>query len=249
MKDDLPIKYYQDLMTAKGRKEHSAFIIEGVRQVEQFSLSKNVKLLEILTTEPLKFETKTPVRYISNSQLCKITESKTPNGVIAIAEIPRRGGRGRSPATTNDNILLLEDIQDPGNVGALIRSAAAFGFSAVILSQNCADVYSPKVVRASGGAICNLEIINKTDIFECIEELKRQNYKLIVADLDGKNEIQSRSKKIIYALGNEGNGISEKLHSIADEIFTIPFDNSAVESLNVAAAGAIGMFMINNVGA
>ena len=251
MKDELPIKYYQELLTAKGRKENSAFIIEGIRQVEQFSKSKNVKLLEILAAEaaePLPFETKTPVRYITRNQLSKITDSKTPNGVIAVAEIPCRGDRPRSPAippATKNNILLLEDIQDPGNVGTLIRSAAAFGFSAVILSPACADVYSPKVVRSSGGAICNLEIINKTDIFDCISTLKKQNYRLIVADLDGKNEIAPAThQKTIFALGNEGNGVSEKLRSLADEIFTIPFDNSAVESLNVATAGAIGMFLL-----
>lgn len=242
MKDELPIKYYQELMTAKGRKEHSAFIVEGVRQVEQFSLSKNVKLLEILTVEPLLFETKIPVRYINNNQLRKITESKTPNGVIAVAEIAKI--KEIDENTTKGNILILEDVQDPGNVGTLIRSAAAFGFSAVILSRGCADVYSPKVVRASGGAICNLEIIHKKDILDCISILKKQNYNLVIADLDGKNEIKPTNKKTIFALGNEGNGISEKLHSLADEIFTIPFDNSAVESLNVAAAGAIGMFLL-----
>ena len=250
MKNELPIKYYQALLTAKGRKEYSAFIIEGIRQVEQFSQSKNVKLLEILAAvEPLPFETKTPIRYINHKQLEKITDSKTPNGVIAIAEIPCRGDRLRSPAENppTGNILLLEDIQDPGNVGTLIRSAAAFGFSAVILTPACADVYSPKVVRSSGGAICNLEIIRNSDIFDCISALKKQNYRLVVADLDGKSEIISKNEKLIFALGNEGNGISENLRAQADEIFTIPFDNSAVESLNVATAGAIGMFLIKNI--
>lgn len=244
MKDELSVKYYRELLTPKGRKEHSAFIIEGVRQVEQFSLSKNVKLLEILTTEPLKFQTNAPIRYINHSQLCKITETKTPNGVIAVAAIKKVNEIDEN--TTKSNILLLEDIQDPGNVGTLIRSAAAFGFSAVIVSRGCADVYSPKVVRSSGGAICNLDIIRKLDIFDCISTLKAQNYRLIVADLDGKNEIKTNNnnQKIIYALGNEGSGISEKLRAVADEIFTIPFDNSAVESLNVAAAGAIGMFLL-----
>ena len=163
MKDELPIKYYQELLIGKGRKENSAFIVEGVRQVEQFVKSDKMKILEILSTKSLNFETKIPVRYINHSQLCKITESKTPNGVIAVVGIPKNNEVSEN--TTKGDILLLEDIQDPGNVGTLIRSAAAFGFSAVILSRGCADVYSPKVIRSTGGAICNLDIISKKDIF------------------------------------------------------------------------------------
>jgi TrmH family RNA methyltransferase len=244
MKNELPIKYYQELLTGKGRKEHSAFIVEGLRQVEQFAKSEKVKLVEILTVEPLNFETKTPVRYINHSQLCKITESKNPNGAIAVATIPKIEEFDKN--TIKDNVLLLEDLQDPGNVGTLIRSAAAFGFSTVILSRGCADVYSSKVVRASGGAICNLDIFFKKDVFDCIKELKKHDFRLIVADLNGEKEFkpQKGNEKYIFALGNEGNGISDKLRSLADEIFTIPFNNSAIESLNVAAAGAIGMFLL-----
>ena len=244
MKNELPIKYYQELLTPKGRKEHSAFIVEGIRQVEQFIKSDKIKILEILALEQLNFETNIPVRHISRSQLCKITESKTPNGVIAVAGI--KNLKETNESITKGNVLLLEDVQDPGNVGTLIRSAAAFGFSAVILSRGCADVYSPKVIRSTGGAICNLDIISKMDIFDCITSLKSKNYRLIAADLDGKNEILKTSKNgnYILALGNEGNGISDKLRLLADEIFTIPFDNSAIESLNVAAAGAIGMFLL-----
>ncbi|MCL1946436.1 MAG: RNA methyltransferase [Chitinivibrionia bacterium] len=243
MKNELPIKYYRELLTSKGRKENSAFIVEGVRQVEQFVKSDKMKILEILSTKPLNFETKIPVTCINNSQLCKITESKTPNGVIAVVGIPKLNEINEK--TTKGNILLLEDIQDPGNVGTLIRSAAAFGFSTVILSRGCSDVYSPKVVRSTGGAICNLEIISKKDIFECIEILKKQKYNLIVADLSGNNKIpQNLSKNFIFALGNEGNGVSNKLKTLADFVFTIPINTSAIESLNVSAAGAIGMYIL-----
>jgi TrmH family RNA methyltransferase len=243
MKDEFPIKYYQELLIGKGRKENSAFIVEGVRQVEQFVKSDKMEILEILSTKPLNFETKIPVRYINHSQLCKITESKTPNGVVAVVGIPKINEVNEN--TTKGDILLLEDIQDPGNVGTLIRSAAAFEFSAVILSRGCADVYSPKVVRSTGGAICNLDIISRKDIFDCIEILKKQKYRLIVADLYGKNEIsRNKSEKFIFALGNEGNGVSDKLKSFADFVFTIPINSSAIESLNVSAAGAIGMYVL-----
>jgi len=245
MKNEFPIKYYQELLTGKGRKENSAFIVEGIRQVKQFTQSNKTKILEILAVEPLDFETNIPVTIINRSQLCKITDSKTPNGVIAVVEIPKI----KNIEKITSRVLLLEDIQDPGNVGNLIRSAAAFGFTAVILSRGCADVYSPKVVRSTAGAICNLDIISKKDIFECINTLKKQNYQLVVADLDGKSEILSlKNEKIIFALGNEGNGISEKLKSAADFVFTIPFDKNAVESLNVSTAGAIGMYLLRKSG-
>ena len=244
MKDELPIKYYQDLLTGKGRKEHSAFIVEGVRQVEQFVNSDRMKIKEILSVSPLNFETKTPVRHINSNTLDKITESKTPNGVIAVVEIPR--AKNISEIAVKGKVLILENIQDPGNVGTLIRSAAAFGFSTVILSQGCADVYSPKVIRSTGGAICNLDIISAADIFDCIEKLKNQRYKLVVADSDGECGFLPKRKdeNVIFALGNEGNGVSDKLKSLADFVFTIPFDNSAIESLNVSTAGAVGLYLL-----
>jgi TrmH family RNA methyltransferase len=245
MKNEFPIKYYQELLTSKGRKENGAFIVEGIRQVKQFTQSNKVKILEILAVELLDFETNIPVTIINRSQLCKITESKTPNGAIAVVEIPKI----KNIDSITDNVLLLEDIQDPGNVGNLIRSAAAFGFLSVILSRGCADVYSPKVVRSTGGAICNLDITSKKDIFECIAALKKKNYRLIAADLYGKSETPPlKNEKIVLALGNEGNGISDKLKSMADFVFTIPFDKNAIESLNVSTAGAIGMYLLRKFG-
>ncbi|MDR0304959.1 MAG: RNA methyltransferase [Chitinispirillales bacterium] len=240
MKNELSIKYYQKLLTGKGRKENGVFTVEGVRQVKQFALSNKTKILEILTVEPLDFETNISVRIINYEQLCKITDSKNPGGVIAVVEFPKI----KNIDEITGNVLLLENIQDPGNVGNLIRSAAAFGFSSVILSQGCADVYSPKVVRSTGGAICNLDIIFKKDIFECINTLKNLNYRLVAADLDGKSEISSlKNEKIILALGNEGNGISDKLKLATDFFFTIPYNKNAVESLNVSTAGSIGMYI------
>jgi len=272
MKDELPIKYYQDLLTSKGRKEHSAFIVEGIRQVEQFVNSNKMKILEILCVPPVGADpcvcpksaafdgqthgsaptrtTKIPVRYINSNILGKITDSKTPNGVIAVVEIPKSKTTNETqPHNINrptGKVLMLENIQDPGNVGTLIRSAAAFGFSTVILSQGCADVYSPKVVRSTGGALCNLDIISAADIFDCIEKLKKQKYKLVVADSDGESGFLPKRKdeNVIFALGNEGNGVSDKLKSLADFVFTIPFDNSAIESLNVSTAGAVGMYLL-----
>ena len=239
------MKYYQELMTSKGRKEHGAFIVEGIRQISQIVQSKDIKIFEILTVEPLDFATNVTVKYINRSQLNKITETKTPNGSIAIVQIPRV--KEIDAKTTKGNILLLEDIQDPGNVGNLVRTAAAFGFSAVILSRGCADIYSPKVVRSTGGAICNLDIISRKDIFDCVATLKKQGYQLAVADLDGKKELSiGKNEKVLLALGNEGNGVSGKLKSIADFVFTIPFNSNKIESLNVSSAGAIAMYLLRN---
>jgi TrmH family RNA methyltransferase len=245
MKNELPMKYYLELLTSKGRKKHSAFIVEGIRQVKQIIQSNKMKILEILTTEPLDFETKIQIRTINRCYLCKITESKNPNGTVAIVEIPKI--MNIEKIRDGEKVLLLEDIQDPGNVGNLIRSAAAFGFSSVILSRGCADVYSPKVVRSTGGAICNLDIIHKSDIFECVKILKKQNYRLIATDLYGENNISSlKNEKIILSLGNEGNGVSDKLKSMADFVFTVPFNKNSIESLNVSTAGAIGMYLFTN---
>jgi len=137
--------------------------------------------------------------------------------------------------------LLLDNIQDPGNVGTIIRSALAFGIKSVILTEGCADIYNPKTLRASMGATFKQRIISK-DINE-ITELKKSGVRLIGTSSDSTSVNISKTdfSNSIIILGNEGQGISKQLLSLCDEIVTIPL-SSDCESINVAAATSIIMW-------
>ena len=139
----------------------------------------------------------------------------------------------------------MEDIQDPGNVGTLIRTAAAFGFSGIILSDKCADPFSPKCVQSTAGSILSLWLRRTDNYVNLIQSLIRQNYTLIAADLQGEDrpDIFNITGQLILALGNEAAGLSESLLHKAQYRIKIPIDRTRAESLNVAVSGAICMYL------
>jgi TrmH family RNA methyltransferase len=161
-----------------------------------------------------------------------------PDGVYS-SEIPE------TPITANGKILLLEHVQDPGNAGTLIRTAAAFGVNGIIMSDQCADPFSPKAVQSTAGSILSLWIRKTGDYLRPVSELKERGYKLIAADLRGAqpHSLEKNSQHIL-ALGNEGNGLSEGVMNMSDCTVRIPVTESGAESLNVAVAGGILMFML-----
>jgi len=138
----------------------------------------------------------------------------------------------------SDRVLILDDISDPGNLGTLIRSAVAFGFTKIIVSNDTCDIYNAKVLRGSQGALFYAEII-KGDIVEEINKLK--GYRIIGTSLEGKTlESQEINGKIALVLGNESRGMKSEILAICDDRFLI--DINTVDSLNVAIAGSIIMY-------
>jgi RNA methyltransferase, TrmH family len=137
----------------------------------------------------------------------------------------------------SNNILVLDDVQDPDNVGALIRSAAAFDFKHIIMSYKTADLYNEKVIRASKGAIFDC-YIERSQLFLRLTDLKKQGYQIVGADAHEKGEPQ-KNKKLALVLGNEGHGLTENIKDICDDFVTIK--TNTVESLNVSVAGGILM--------
>jgi TrmH family RNA methyltransferase len=161
-----------------------------------------------------------------------------PGGVYT-PEIPE------ASITAGGNILLLEHVQDPGNAGTLIRTAAAFGVNGIIMSDRCADPFSPKAVQSTAGSILSPWIRKTGDYLRPVSELRERGYKLIAADLRGAepNSLE-KNRQYILALGNEGNGLSEDVMNMSDDTVRIPITESGAESLNVAVAGGILMFML-----
>lgn len=245
-----PIKWYRDLLKIKGRLENGAFLIEGDRAIAQIISTRPDAVLEILTVEePGRIYRNFATRSITNSQLRSISSTKTPQGTIAVVRIPDNTYSQVLPVTTGDRLLLLEDIQDPGNAGTLIRTAAAFGFSGIIMTDKCADPFSPKSVQATAGAGLSLWIRRIERYMEIIGELIQQGFILAAADLDGTEDpsVLSRSGKLILALGNEASGLSRQLLKSAAIRVKVPIARDKIDSLNVAACGAICMYLASQI--
>ena len=144
---------------------------------------------------------------------------------------------------------MLEAIQDPGNVGALIRTAAAFDYSLVILSDGCADPFAPKSVQASSGTVLSVAIRRTPAYLNVLRLLKERGYRVAVADVRGEDEPGRlhEPERLVFALGNEAAGPTAELLALADHHVRIPIHQQRAESLNVAACGAIGMYLGSRV--
>jgi TrmH family RNA methyltransferase len=241
-----PLKWYRELAEKKGRLEAGAFIVEGDKAIRQVAAGHPDAIMEILAVdEPPPFFRKYPARLITESQFQYISSNQTPQGILAVVRLPTDVYTARLPGDTGDKILLLEDIQDPGNTGTLIRTAAAFGFSGVITTENGADPLSPKCVQATAGSVLSVWLRRTKDYLTLAQELRNKGYPLVAADLDGNvgPEVLRGRRKLLLAVGNEAAGISKPLLETADYRLRIPVDREKAESLNVAACGAILMYL------
>ena len=245
-----PIRWYRDLLKIKGRMENGAFLIEGDRAIAQIIDNHPDAVLEILTIdEPDRIYRNFATGSITSSHLRSISSAKTPQGTIAVVRIPDGTYSDTLPGKTGDRLLLLEDIQDPGNAGTLIRTAAAFGFSGIIMTDKCADPFSQKSVQATAGAGLSVWIRRTGRYMDITKELLQRGFTLAAADLDGTEDpsVLSKSGKLILALGNEASGMSATLLKSATIRVKVPIAHDKIESLNVAACGAICMYLASRI--
>ncbi|MFC1970487.1 TrmH family RNA methyltransferase, partial [Chloroflexota bacterium] len=232
-----PLKWYRELATKKGRLEAGAFFIEGDRAIRQTISNYPDEIIEILTVaEPPAVYQSYPLRLVTEKQFQYICHTRTPQGIMAVVRIPADTYSDALPKNSGNKILLLEDIQDPGNVGTLIRTAVAFDFSGVMMTENCADPLSPKCVQATAGTVLSLWLRRIAGYLELAEKLRHGGYSLIATDLNGVAEpsILYHQSKLLLALGNEAAGLSKALLDMADYRLRILTDREKAESLNVA---------------
>ncbi|MFC1938878.1 TrmH family RNA methyltransferase [Chloroflexota bacterium] len=241
-----PLKWYKKLAIKKGRLEAGAFIVEGERLISQIIGSHPDEITEIITIEKPPYICRSyPVRFVTREQFHSICSTITPQGIMAIVNLPRDVYSEKLPDSIGNKILLLEDIQDPGNLGTLIRTAAAFDFSGVIMTKGCADPLSPKCVQATVGTVFSLWLRKTARYLDIARNLRKDNYTLVATELNGmaSPSIISQQEKLLLALGNEASGLSLKLLKLADYRVRIPIIREKVESLNVASCGAIFMYL------
>lgn len=232
------------------RKREGCFLIEGIRAIEQVATQFPSAIDEILSVDGLhnsRLLSEFSNRQLTESQLNTICSSQTPQGILAVVRLPEQVYSSDLPQETGTRILLLEHVQDPGNVGTLIRTAAALDYSGVLLSNQCADPFSSKVVQATAGSLLSVWIRRTDRYMDVLSQLKTDGYVLCAADIDGEDHIDFSSyPKHVIALGNEGSGLSTDILRFCNTRFRIPFNSSRVESLNVAVSGAIAMFCVKS---
>lgn len=240
------IKWYKNLSTRKGRLQSGCFVIEGNKSISQIAGKAPSQIHELLFFKDLPPDLSGfPARAISEKQLLSISNTKTPQGIIAIVHLPQGVYTDTLPKDIGNRILVLEDIQDPGNVGTLIRTAAAFDYSGIILSGKCADPFSPKCTQSTAGTVFSLWIRKSESYIEMCQSLKQDGFNLVVTHVKGQDTPSSlRSRdRLVLALGNESSGPSEILQDLADQQLRIPINQDNIDSLNVAICGAICMYL------
>lgn len=178
---------------------------------------------------------------ISERDLVKISGQVTPAGLVGLFSMPTLS----SFSWRCKQVLWLDDIQDAGNLGTIVRTADWFGISDIFLSPNCVDLYNPKVVAATMGSIFNVKIHLVNNAKKTAEEFKKNNYLIIVADLSGQEFPLPKNQKIVLVVGNEARGSSQEIKSLADKKYKIKQFGKA-ESLNAAVSAGIIMHQLKH---
>ncbi|NER12407.1 RNA methyltransferase [Leptobacterium flavescens] len=227
------IKLITSLQQKKYRNKHGLFVAEGPKVVNEF-LNSGLKLHSAFVTEASVFEDQNiDYQLISENELKKISFLSTPNKVLALFSIPQA-----KEIQTDDLILALDDIRDPGNLGTIIRLCDWFGLKELVCSTATVDCFNPKTVQASMGSLARINI-SYTDLENFVRTTPLPTF---AANMNGTNVYKAKLPKSgILVMGNEANGISPALEELVKHQITIPRfgDIQKTESLNVATATAI----------
>ncbi len=235
---------------AKLRKEEQAFVIEGTKMFEEAVQGNLVKKAYFSETywkekaEGSSYLKQIEYEVVTDAVLKEVSDTMTPQGVIAIVKMPQYD-LNELIAREQVNLVLLENLRDPGNLGTIVRTAEGAGMNAVILSKESVDIYNPKVIRSTMGAIYRMPILYVDSFADCLINLQKNGIVIYAAHLRGKNDYDKEhyAKKAALIIGNEANGITDETTDLADCLVKIPMEGK-VESLNAAIAAALLMYEI-----
>ena len=236
------VRALRALKDRRTREETGRILVEGEVMIRE-ALSSGLRPIAALSEEelPLLAELRgADVKLCSRSVLKKVCDTKTPQGVCAAFEIPRAAAIPEGASC----LLALDGVQDPGNVGTILRTADAAGFEGVLMSARTADIYSPKVQRSAMGSGFRVSCV-RCELGEALDRYAEAGWKTVVSTLDGKDLYENaedyRREKMILVIGNEARGVSEEIRARADIRLKIPMRGKA-ESLNAAVAAGILMY-------
>lgn len=236
--DNDRIKGYIKLKDRKYRKKTGKFIVEGMHLV--LEACKKGIVEELILEKDVVLPINLPTVYVTNEIIHKISEMESASNVMALCNMMDND-------TIGERIVMLDDVQDPGNLGTIIRSAVAFNADTIVLSPNTVDLYNPKVIRATQGMMFHINVVIK-DLKEVIEDLKQKEIPIYGTRVDYGEDVRNLKdkdrRKYCLVMGNEGNGVSEEILDLCDSYFYITM-NEVVESLNVGVATSIILYELN----
>lgn len=250
------------LLNKKERKQAELFTLDGVKLFSE-AYNFGAKIKHVILNENVDFDKEilekihnlknkgTNILCVNEAVFSKLTEENAPQGIITVCQFlsNHRFNATSVRVGVDEKVMILESVRDPGNIGAIIRNAAAFGIDRLIFTSDCSDIYSQKVLRATMGAIFKVRIDIVSDLSHIIFELKAQGRRVIATTLS-ENSLKLRcdviTAKDVFVIGNEGHGVSLTVVEHADETLFIPMCEST-ESLNASVAAAIIMWELYNL--
>ena len=228
---------------AKARREQGLFVAEGRKMfleapenwVSQVFVSETFSQDGELMAQVEKY----PYEIVKDSVFRQMCDTKTPQGILTVLKLPS-WSEEEVLAGENPLVMVLEDLQDPGNMGTIVRTGEAAGISGIIMSKDSADIYNPKVIRSTMGSIFRVPFVYVQDFSEAVTQCQKSGVKVYAAHLDGKNTYlgEDYSTPTAFLIGNEGNGLTDGITKQADTLIRIPMQGE-VESLNAAIACTI----------
>lgn len=238
-KDNEIIKNIKKLKEKKYRLD--SYIVEGIKMVKE-AISENQEIALIAIREDFKidFDTKKmKIVTISNKIFNDISDVKTPQGILAVI----KKNQNNQIETNSDYILALDSLQDPGNMGTIIRTADSANINQIIINKTTVDPYSPKVIRSTMGAIYRTNIIEVEDLKATLKEMKLKGFQIITTNLKATQSIYdiNYNNKTVVVIGNEANGVSQEILQTADKKVIIPMLGKT-ESLNASIAASIMIY-------
>lgn len=248
-KDNEFIKHIKKLKDKKYRDVNKEFIIEGIKlikeaieekaDIKQIVICDNCQNTDVIPKELMYEIAKYECVYVTENIFKTISDVNTPQGILAIIG---RNTREAEIDYTQDIIVALDDIQDPGNLGTILRTVDSIGLNQILVSKGTADSYNPKVVRSTMGAIFRVKIIECEDLAKTLKEVKKHKFELVITSLQTENSIYDvdYNKKLIV-IGNEANGVEQKIQDMADVKVKIPMLGKT-ESLNASVATGIVLY-------
>jgi len=218
----------------KYRYQHKQFVAEGYRQLESACSVLNVYVSSSAKVPDIALPSEN-LHIVEEKIFSRLADTENTQGVLAVCALACE-----TTLSSGKNYVLLDALQDPGNAGTIMRTAAAFGYAGIIVTPGCVDPFSPKVVRASMGAIFKCAIVMLDDLAAL------RDHTVVAAELSGSDvaTVQIKGPHIL-AIGNEARGICAELRPVIKQSITIPIRTEAVNSLNAAVAAGIAMYALN----
>lgn len=248
-KDNEIIKNIKRLKEKKFRIQEHKYLIEGIKLIEE-AIAENADIDTIVVCEDciknqeldskLLYEVaKYNCIYVNERIFGLITDVKNPQGILAVI---KKEEESQKINYDEDLIVILDQVQDPGNLGTILRTVDSIGLKQIIVAQGSGDMFNPKVVRSTMGAIFRVKVIESEDIQKTINEVKKHKFKIIATSLETNKSIYDvEYKKSAIIIGNEANGVSKTLLDVSDELIKIPMLGKT-ESLNASVATGIVLY-------